>query len=87
MSEQTTGQVWDALTYDQRLAATAVVFEAIHEHMQSCGTFRYLIYDRLGFNTDAYSCLYSAGGLDISNMCGEYGLNALGSEEGEDEDE
>lgn len=64
-------EMWDALTYDQRLAATAEVFEAICEHAKSSGSFRYLIYNRLKFNHDAYSCLYAAGGMAISNMCND----------------
>lgn len=81
VSEHKSKKIWDALTYDQRLGATSIVFRAIHEHMQSCGSFRFLIYNRLGFSSDAYSELYNAGGLDISNMCGDYGLNVLGSDD------
>ena len=59
--------VWNELTYDQRLAATAVIFETLCEHARRDGTFRYLIYERLGFGPDAYSLLLGAGGMDISN--------------------
>lgn len=31
------------------------------------GTFRYLIYDRMGFKEDAYSPLYGVGGMAINN--------------------
>lgn len=54
--------------YETRLAVTAQVFRAIRDHAKEGGTYRYLIYDRLGFNSDAYLPLYDAGGLDISNM-------------------
>lgn len=64
--EKTPKEIWDSLTYDQRLAATAHVFEKICEHARKGGTFRYLIYDRLGFNQDAYSHLYPEG-MQISN--------------------
>lgn len=53
--------------YETRLAVTSWVFEAIVKHAQEGGTFRYLIYDRLGFNADAYVPLYLAGGMTISN--------------------
>ena len=60
-------EVWDSLTYEQRLAATAYVFMNICAHARSSGTYRYLIYDRLGFEVDAYALLYGAGGMHISN--------------------
>ncbi len=40
--------------YETRLAVTAWVMEKIVEHAREGGTFRYLIYDRLGFGPDAY---------------------------------
>ena len=55
------------LTYDERLAATAWVFEKLVEHGQEQGSFRYLIYDRLGFSADAYAVLLMAGGMTLSN--------------------
>jgi hypothetical protein len=59
------------LSDEQRLAATLIVFEKINEHMEHGGTYRYLIYDRLGFDPDAYSVLYPEG-MNISNMCHDY---------------
>ena len=53
--------------YETRLAVTAWVFKAICDHAKERGTFRYLIYDRLGFGHDAYMPLYLAGGMEISN--------------------
>lgn len=53
--------------YDVRLAITEWVFKNICEHARGDGSFRYLIYNRLGFDLDAYSPLYYAGGMDISN--------------------
>ncbi len=53
--------------YETRLAVAAWVFKAIVEHAQEGGSFRYLIYDRLGFGPDAYLPLYEAGGMTISN--------------------
>jgi len=43
------------------------VFKHIYEHALTGGSFRYLIYDRLGFGPDAYLPLYEAGGMTISN--------------------
>lgn len=53
--------------YKTKLAVTAWVMEKILEHAKEGGSFRYLIYDRLGFDLDAYVPLYYAGGMDISN--------------------
>ena len=59
--------VWESLTYDQKLAATAYVFGKLCDHARESGSFRSLIYDKLGFGEDAYILLYSAGGMHISN--------------------
>lgn len=53
--------------YETKLAVTAWVFEKIVEHANDPGSFRYLIYDRMGFNADAYVPLYEAGGMTITN--------------------
>lgn len=53
--------------YETRLAITADVFAKIVAHAKDGGSFRYLIYDRLGFGCDAYLPLYEAGGMVISN--------------------
>lgn len=52
---------------ETRLAITAQVFRKIVEHAEQGGTFRFLIYDRLGFGPAAYYPLYIAGGMTISN--------------------
>ncbi|RLB87463.1 MAG: hypothetical protein DRH50_16825 [Deltaproteobacteria bacterium] len=67
-------EVWDSLTYDQRLAATAFIFQKICEHAKTGGTYRNLIYDRLGFNSDAYLVLLPEG-RRISN---EFVLHSRG---------
>lgn len=66
--------------YETRLAVAAWVFKNIVDHATEGGSFRYLIYDRLGFETDAYVPLYLAGGMTISN---EFDL----SNDGEPEDD
>ena len=50
----------------------AWVFDKIATHMKEGGTFRYLIYDRMGFSGDAYTPLYSSGGMSITNMIHDY---------------
>jgi hypothetical protein len=47
------------------LEQVAWVFEMINKN--AGGSFRKLIYDRLGFGPSAYSELYSAGGQNITN--------------------
>ncbi len=54
-------EVWNSLEYDQRLAATAFIFQKICEHAKTSGTYRNLIYDRLGFDSDAYFVLLPEG--------------------------
>lgn len=53
--------------YETKLAVTAWVFKKIVEHGDDPGSFRYLIYDRMGFGPDAYAPLYYAGGMTITN--------------------
>lgn len=53
--------------YETRLAVTAWVMEHICDHAKDGGSFRYLIYSRMGFGPDAYMPLYCAGGMEISN--------------------
>ncbi len=59
--------------YETRLAVAAWVMEHIVAHAKEGGTFRFLIYERLGFGPDAYVPLYNAGGMTISN---EFNLDA-----------
>jgi hypothetical protein len=42
----------------------AWVFEKL---IKDIGTFRYLIYDKMGFKATAYRPLYEAGGMAINN--------------------
>lgn len=52
--------------YETRLAITAWVMKHIVDHAIEGGTYRHLIYNRLGFNTDAYVPLCHDG-MTISN--------------------
>lgn len=51
---------------DHKLAVTQWVFKHVVEHAKEGGSYRYLIYDRLGFGMEAYVPL-CADGLTISN--------------------
>jgi hypothetical protein len=63
----------------------AWVFEKL---IKDIGTFRYLIYDKMGFTQDNYLELYEAGGMAINNALVEmyyddsYGLIEKESKEG-----
>ena len=42
------------------------MFRALNDHLREGGSFRYLIYERLGFEGE-YVRLYQAGGMNLSN--------------------
>lgn len=50
-----------------RLAITCQVFRALVEHAKEGGSFRHLIYNRLGFEDGDYALLHLSGGTIISN--------------------
>jgi len=54
----------------------AWVFTQLIENGKAGGSFRRLIYDRLGFGPSDYQRLYEAGGMELSNI-----LNAETKEE------
>jgi hypothetical protein len=60
-------KIWNSLDLETQLAAAAFVIKKIVDHGREGGSFRYLIYDRLGFGPEAYIPLYLAGGMHISN--------------------
>ena len=70
---------WSTLTYDQKLWAVMVVSHILLEHASEGGTYRYLIYDRFGFDVDAYAPLQWSGLLSIHNLIS----GKLGEEEKE----
>ncbi len=57
----------EACPYETKLAVVAWAIGHIVDHATEGGSFRYLIYDRMGFGPDAYLPLYQAGGMTISN--------------------
>ena len=60
-------EILESTPYETKLAITAWVFEKLVEHARQRGSYRGLIYERLGFDSDAYAPLYEAGGMTISN--------------------
>lgn len=56
----------DNCPYDTKLAIVRWCMENIVKHAQEGGSYRYLIYGRLGFNPDAYGVLLDDG-MTISN--------------------
>ena len=61
-------KIWKDLPEDVRLACADVIFRAIDQHAREGGTFRQLIYDRLGLTMDgAYAVLQCAGALELSD--------------------
>ena len=79
-------EIWNDLTYLQKICVASFIFTEIHNHLSDGGTFRKLIYDRIGLKTDAYGIMYASGGLTISNMCHEYRA-WVEREENEEEDQ
>ena len=68
----------DKCDYDTKLAVTQWVMKHIVDHAKEGGSYRYLIYTRLGFDMDAYGALLDDG-MTISN---EFDLNLKDAEIG-----
>lgn len=66
---------WDTDLHTDRLEGqprptkeqVAWVFAHLYDHLNNTGTYRVLIYRRLGFLHDAYTPLLMAGGMELSN--------------------
>ena len=63
-------QAWCKIPSNQRLEIVECIFRCITQDPP--GSFRRMIYDRLGFTPYAYAPLYCAGGMDISNALSTY---------------
>jgi hypothetical protein len=63
-----------------RAAVAADVISALLEHAKEGGTFRYLVYDRLGFSQESFTSLYLAGGANIAET---FAIPDTGSDEKE----
>lgn len=57
----------DECPYETRLAVACATVKHICDHAREGGTYRYLIYERMGFGPDAYAPMQFAGALDVSN--------------------
>lgn len=49
----------------------AWVFRHLINHLRNPGTFRLLIYERMGFKYKVYHTLYDAGGMSLTNALSE----------------
>jgi len=67
----------DACDYETKLAVACWVMKHVYAHAKEGGTYRYLIYHRLGFGPDSYAPMMFADALNISN---EFTLPSEGSE-------
>jgi hypothetical protein len=65
-AEEDLASIAEKTPYAVKLAVTQWVMQKIVEHAKDPGSYRYLIYDRLGFDVDAYIPLANDG-LTISN--------------------
>jgi hypothetical protein len=54
---------------DIKLTNAVDFMRAIVAHCIEGGSFRYLIYDRLGFGPEAYVPMLEAGGMQFTNAC------------------
>lgn len=68
-----------AVPDDVRLPVVADVIACVVDNAREGGSFRHLIYDRLGFGSEAYYPLYIAGGQAITN---HFSLNDQAAEGG-----
>ena len=50
----------------------AWVFRHLRDHFKEGGTFRYLIYERMGYGPEDYQLLYRSGGFILSQIANEY---------------
>ena len=60
-------EIFNSLPYEDRLALVAYISKILSQHMTEGGTYRYLIYNRFGFDVDAYAVLQLSGLLGIHN--------------------
>lgn len=62
------GMIEPITTLKPTAEQTGWVLRKLLDHLEEGGTFRYLIYDRLGYAQSDYSELYLRGGQDLSNI-------------------
>lgn len=71
-------EIWGQLDYNIRLFTTMYIIKSLCDLIREGGSFRYFIYDMLGFDFDAYMLLFLSGGMMPTNFI---------NEKGEEEDE
>ncbi len=54
------------------LEQVAWVVEKLHDHMHTQGTYRFLIYERMGFPPEAYCRLMEAGLMELHNHLADF---------------
>ena len=59
-------KVFGKIPMEKRLEIVAWVFSKLEEHLKDGGTYRTLIYKRMGFDGRAYGALYPMG-MNLSN--------------------
>jgi len=67
LQNQIIEETWKQTDYDTKLYITAYVFKQLEKHMKEGGSYRNLIYNKLGFDTDSYMILQVNGVLDVHN--------------------
>jgi hypothetical protein len=61
-------EAFESLDYDQRLMVAFHVFKQLYDNeFGDKGSYRHLIYTKLGFSTDAYSTLMDSGLMYVHN--------------------
>jgi hypothetical protein len=58
---------WEETDYDIKLYIAAYIFKQLEKHMYEGGSYRNLIYTKLGFSYDAYGVLQMNGAFNIHN--------------------
>lgn len=66
-------QTFDSLDYEQRLCVAYHIFKQLHDNeFIDKGSYRHLIYTKLGFSTDAYAPLIDSGLMNVHNSIYSY---------------
>jgi hypothetical protein len=58
----------------KRVEIVKWILGKVDEHMRHQGTYRYLIYNRLGFGPEAYQLLLPEG-MNVSNKCADINIS------------
>lgn len=61
-------EIFESLDYEQRLFVAFHIFKQFYENeFVDEGSYRHLIYNKLGFSTDAYAALIDSGLMSLHN--------------------